>query len=140
MKTEMAPWRTTTVDDVTPLFERTALTTSYCTDLKVAMDDAFGERTDNRHLPKDDSENVRNLAFVISESDSIRKCPSGRSSTFKPTDILTRGVLRLANGVDRFNELVVQDSWKDEEDLSDLESTPITAIDDFITLDDDMDI
>ena len=141
MKTLMAPWRTNTVDDVASLFERTALTAGYCTDLKASMDDAFGDCTDNKDQPEDDdaSEDVRSLSLVISDSGSIKKSPSGRSSTFKPTDILTRGVLRLANGVDRFNELVAQGGW-DEEELGDLESASITVIDDFVAQDGDMEI
>ena len=142
MKTLMAPWHTSTAG-VSPLFEYHAQTSSYFTDLKVSMDNAFGECTDNRHQPEDAdaSENVRNLASAISDSNSIRKFPSGRSSSFKPADILTRGVRRLSNGVVRFNELVVDGEWADEDsDISDIESAPITTIDNFITQDDDIEM
>jgi hypothetical protein len=47
--------------------------------------------------------------------------------------------LRLANGVDRFNGLVAQGGWNEEE-LRDLESASITVIDDFVAHDGDMEI
>ena len=56
--------RTSTID-TTELFRRTALTASYCTDLKVALEAAFGEYTNARHQIKDASREVRFHTIVL---------------------------------------------------------------------------
>lgn len=110
MKVLMATRRTSTID-IADLFRRTALTASYCTDLKVAMEAAFGEYSNARHQIKDASREVRYLAYQIAASRSITKHARGRSSPFQPTDILQRGVKLLNNGVKRFNCTVVEGEW-----------------------------
>ncbi|KAH7394801.1 hypothetical protein BKA66DRAFT_606463 [Pyrenochaeta sp. MPI-SDFR-AT-0127] len=98
MKVLMATRRTSTID-IADLFRRTALAASYCTDLKVAMEAAFGEYSNARHQIKDASREVRYLAYQIAASRSITKHARARSSPFQPTDILQRGVKLLNNGV-----------------------------------------
>jgi hypothetical protein len=137
MKVLMATRRTSTIDTA-ELFHRTALTASYCTDLKVATEAAFGEYSNGRHQIKDASREVRYLAYQIAASQSVTKHTRGRSSPFQPTDILQRGVKLLNRGVKRFNHKVVEGRWEEEEeDLGN--TTPIAALDDFITIDDDSD-
>jgi len=63
--------------DCVELFRRTALTGSYCTDLKIAIETAFGEHTNGRHQVKDASREVRHLAYQIAKSQSITKHPHG---------------------------------------------------------------
>ncbi len=138
MKVLMATRRTSTLD-TTELFRRTALTASYCTDLKVAIEATFGEYSNGRHQIKDASREVRHLAYQIAASRSITKHTRGRSSPFQPTDILQRGVKLLNDGVKRFNRTVVQGWWEEEEDLGNATTTPIAALDDIITIDDDAD-
>jgi hypothetical protein len=48
MKTQLICRRTSTIG-VTELFQRTALTSSYCTDLREAIENAFGEHSNGRH-------------------------------------------------------------------------------------------
>ena len=87
MKELMATRRTSTID-ITDLFRRTALTASYCTDLKVAIEAAFSEYTNARHQIKDASREVRYLAYQIAVSRSIMKHTRGQDSPFKPRDII----------------------------------------------------
>ena len=117
MKELMATRRTSTID-TTELFCRTALTASYCTDLKVAIEAAFGEYTNARHQIKDASREVRYLAYQIAACRSITKHTRGRSSPFKPRDILQRGVNLLNGGVKRFNNTIVEGRWEEEETLT----------------------
>ena len=79
MKSLMATRRTSTID-VATLFRHTALTASYSTDLKEVIEQAFGEYTNARHQEKDASNDVRNLAFEIYRSGSIKKHEGGRDS------------------------------------------------------------
>src|SRR5579871_6599911 len=102
---------------ITGLFRRTALTASYCTDLKVVLEAVFGEYTNARHQIKDASREVRYLAYQIASSRSITKHTRGRDSPFKPRDILQRGVDLLNGGVKRFNNTVVEGRWEEEEDV-----------------------
>ena len=132
MKNLMATRRTSTID-VATLFRHTALTASYSTDLKEVIEQAFGEYTNARHQEKDASNDVRNLAFEIYRSSSIEKHERGRDSPFQPSDIVTRGCELIVNGVTRFNQQVVHGQWADEDDTSDLTSTPIAALDDHIS-------
>jgi hypothetical protein len=138
MKVLMATRRTSTID-TTELFRCTALTASYCTDLKVAIEAAFGKYSNGRHQIKDASREVRHLAYQIAASRSIIKHPGGRSSPFQPDDILQRGVKLLNGGVKRFNRRVVEGRWGEEEDLGNATSMPIAVLGDIITIDDDAD-
>ena len=138
MKVLMATRRTSTID-TTELFRRTALTASYCNDLKVAIEAAFGEYSNSRHQIKDASQEVRHLAYQIAASQSITKHTNGRSSPFQPIDILQRGVNLLNNGVKKFNHRVVEGRWEEEEDLSNATTTSIAVLDDIVTIDDDAD-
>ena len=131
MKELMATRRTSTID-TTELFRRTALTASYCTDLKVAMEAALGVHSNGRHQIKDASPEVRHLAYEIAASRSITKHPRGRSSPFQPDDILQRGGNKLVDGVKKFNLGLV-------ENLENATTTPISVLDDIITRDDDAD-
>lgn len=81
--------------EISELFRRAALTASYCTGLKVDFEATSGEYSNGRHQVKDASTEVRNLAFQIWSSDSIIKQPHGRSSPFKPRDILQKRVAKL---------------------------------------------
>jgi len=105
--------------------------------LKVAIEAAFGEYSNGRHQIKDASQDVRYLAYQIAASRSITKHTHGRSSPFQPTDILQRGIKLLNGGVKRFNHTVIEGQWDEEEDLSNVTTTPITALDDIVTMDDD---
>jgi hypothetical protein len=138
MKFLMATRRTSTID-TSELFRRTALTASYCTDLKVAIEAAFGKYSNGRHQIKDASREVRHLACQIATSRSITKHPRGRSSPFQPDDILQRRVKLLNGGVKRFNQSVVEGRWEEEEDLGNATSMPIAVLEDIITIDDDAD-
>jgi hypothetical protein len=138
MKILMATRRTSTIS-TTELFSQTALTGSYCTDLKVAIEAAYGEYSNGRHQMKDASQEVRYLAYQIAASRSITKRLRGRSSPFQPKDILQRGVDLLNSGVKRFNHTVVEGRWEEEEDLGNATTTPIGVLDDIITIDDDAD-
>jgi hypothetical protein len=137
MKTLMATRRTSTID-CAELFRRTALTGSYCTDLKTAMEAAFGEHSNGRHQIKDASQEVRHLAYQIAESQSITKHSAGRYSPFQPKDIVRRGVELLDNAVKRFNDRIVEGEGEDEGDFDNMTTTPIAVLDD--TVDDDIDI
>jgi hypothetical protein len=136
MKILMTTRRTSTID-TTELFHRTALTASYCNDLKVAIETAFGEYSNGRHQSKDASREVRHLAYQIAVSKSITKRSHGRSSPFRPKDILQQGVRSLNSGVKRFNSKAVDGRWEGEDDLSDMTTTPIASLDDIVTMDDD---
>src|SRR4051794_5495876 len=107
IKILMATRRTSTINTA-KLFRRTALTASYCTNLKIAIEAAFGEHTNARHQTKDASREVRCLAYQIAVSQSITKHTRGRNSLFQPRDILQRGVNLLNDGVKRFNNAVVE--------------------------------
>jgi hypothetical protein len=139
MKTMLATRRTSTLN-VTALFQSTALTASYCVDLRTHIEAAFGEYTNGRHQAKNASEDVRNLAFEINTSKSIRKYILGRDSDFKPPDILSRGESLLPKGVNRFNKQVVLGQWSEEDDLTNMITTPIAAIEEYVTQDDDIEI
>jgi hypothetical protein len=135
MKILMATRRTSTID-CAELFRRTALTGSYCTDLKVAMEATFGEYSNGRHHAKDASREVRHLAYQIAKSQSITKHPRRRKSPFQPEDILQRGVKRLSSGVKKFNQQVIKGELGDD-DRDQTASTPISVLDNFVTIDDD---
>jgi hypothetical protein len=138
MKTLMATRRTSTIDTA-ELFRRTALTASYCTDLKTAIEAEFGEYSNGRHQIKDASQEVRHLAYQIAVSKSVTKHTHGRSSPFQPTDILQRGIKSLDSGVENFNDRVVEGCWNEEDDFGNVTVTPIAVLDDIITIDDDVD-
>jgi hypothetical protein len=138
MKTLMVARKTSTIN-VVELFRKAALTASYNTDLKEAIEAAFGEHTNNRHQVKDATVEVRNLACTIAVSGSVTKHLDGRSSKFQPADILGQGFKLLNNGVKKFNQRVVEGQWEDEDDLSQATATHITAIEDIVTIDDDVD-
>ena len=53
----------TLIIDTTELFYRTALTNSYCTNLKVAIEAAFSEYSNSKHQIKDASWEVRYLVY-----------------------------------------------------------------------------
>jgi hypothetical protein len=137
MKILMATRRASTID-TTELFRRTALTASYCNDLKVAIEAAFGEYSNGRHQIKDASREVRHLAYQIAASRSITKYSRGRSSSFQPKDILQQGIKLLNSSVKRFNNKVIDGQWADEDDLSNMTTTPIASLDDIVTMDDDV--
>jgi hypothetical protein len=126
MKTLMATRRTSSIDVVT-LFRTTALTASYCTDLKESIEQAFGEYSNSLHTTKNVSDDVRNLAFQIYNSGSLEKHTNGRDSSFQPPDIVSRGCALVVNGIARFNKQVVYGRWVEEDldDNSGLSSTPI---------------
>jgi hypothetical protein len=105
--------------------------------LKVDFEATFGEYSNGRHQVKDASTEVRNLAFQVWSSDSIIKQPHGRSSPFKPRDILQKGVEKLNVGVDKFNKSLVEGRWEEDQDLANATSTPIAVLDDIVNLDDD---
>jgi hypothetical protein len=136
MKILMATRRTSTID-CAELFRRTALTGSYCTDLKIAIEATFGENSNGRHQAKDASREVRHLAYQIAKSQSITKRPHGRQSPFQPEDILQLGVKRVVIGIQKFNQRVVEGQWEDEDDLDQMASTPIAVLDNIATIDDD---
>ena len=136
MKDLMVTRRSSTIDTA-ELFRRTALTASYCTDLKVAIEAALGEHSNGRHQIKDASREVRHLAHQIAVSRSITKHTRGRSSPFQPIDILQRGVERLNDSIKRFNCGVVKGQWED--DLDNATTTPIASLNDFLARDDDSD-
>jgi hypothetical protein len=139
MKILMATRRTSTLD-VTPMFQRMALTASYCTELKAMLEAEFGEYSNGRHQVKDASMDVRNLAHEIAQSDSIQKHTNGRESQYKPVDILSRGVGdALSNGIEKSNQQLVRGGWQGGENLDHLTSTPIAVLDDFVTLENDDD-
>jgi hypothetical protein len=71
MKNIMVTQQTSTLD-IHDLFRHTALTASYCTDLKIEIEAAFGQYSNSKHHIKDASLEVRNLAFDIAKSGSIR--------------------------------------------------------------------
>ena len=50
-----------------------------------------------------------------------------------PSDIVTRGCELLVNGVLRFSQQVVHGQWAEEDDVSGLTSTPVAALDDYIS-------
>jgi chromosomal replication initiation ATPase DnaA len=140
MKILMTTRRTSTIE-IPELFRRTALTGNYCTELKVAIEAAFGENSNTRHQVKDASTEVRHLAYQIA-SQSIVKHPSGRQSRFQPANILREGATRLDHGIKKFNQRVVrgyregrhdEDDEDDEDDLDNAKSTPIYVLDDFVT-------
>jgi len=132
MKILMATRRTSSID-VATLFRTTALTASYCTDLKESIEQAFGEYSNSAHTAKNVSDDGRNLAFQIYSSGSLDKHAKGRDSSFQPPDIVSRGCALLGNGVARFNKQATRGRWVDE-DL-DGNSTPIGVLDDYITQD-----
>ncbi|KAL4861150.1 hypothetical protein BDV12DRAFT_73472 [Aspergillus spectabilis] len=138
MKTLMAIRRTSSTDvatDVATLFRTTALTASYCMDLKESIEQAFGEHTKSAHTAKDVSDDVRNLAFQIYSSGSIYEHKKGRNSPFQPPDIVSQGCALIVNGVARFNKLMVDGQWagEDLDDISGVTSTPIGVLDDYVT-------
>jgi hypothetical protein len=138
MKILLATRRTSSLE-ITSLFQRTALTASYCTDLRSAIEKLFGEYTNGRHQAKDVSEDVRNLAWEIHNSKSIHKYIKGRESAFKPPDIVNRGRALLYKTVGQFNKQVAEGQWTEEYELTeDITSTPIAAISEYVTQDDDM--
>jgi hypothetical protein len=53
----------------------TTLTTSYYTDLKVAIETVIGEYSNSRHQIKDTSQEVCHLVYQIVASQSITKRP-----------------------------------------------------------------
>jgi hypothetical protein len=138
MKVLMATRRMSTIG-IAELFRRTALTASYCTDLKVAIEATFGEYSNARHQVKDASREVRQLAYQIAASQSTTKHTRGRSSPFQPTDILQRGVKLLNVGVKRFNNTVVEGLWEEEEDHGNVTTTSIAALENIVTIDDNED-
>ncbi len=137
MKDLMTTRRTSTVD-AAELFRRTALTASYCGDLKAVIEATLGEHTNGRHQTKDASREVRNLAYEIAASGSITKCPGGRSSPFQPKDILRRGGKLLRGSIKRFNDGVFEHQWE-EKSLDHAATTPIGVLDDIVTRDDGAD-
>jgi hypothetical protein len=136
MKTLLAARRTSTID--TPiLLRRAAAAASYCTDLKVAMETTFGERTKGEHHTKDSSDDTRSLAYQLVKSKSIRKYQRGRSSDFQPADILNTGVRELPNMIKRFNKQIIEGNW-DVEEPENIPPTHINALNDIMTPDGDL--
>lgn len=125
---------------MTTLFQRAALTASYCTNLKVAIEHAFGEYTNNHHHDKDASADVHGLAYRLADSGSISKTMSteGRMSEFEPPDILSLGKGDyLSKSLQRFNENLALGGWSETITQEDLLSTPVAVLDEIITHDHD---
>lgn len=93
MKTNIATRRTSTLD-VTSLFQRTALSASYCTDLRQAIESAFGEYPNTNHTNKDARYEVRNLAYTLFNQKSIIHFQNGRAPSitadWSPISYLTK--------------------------------------------------
>lgn len=127
MRDLMATRRTSTQ---TPhdLFRRTALTASYCSDLKSELENSFGEYSNGRHHVKDASEDVFRLGYELFKTRSVRKHTTGRDSAFKPADILSLaagGI--LFDSIEKFNESQFVD-----EVINDASAAPIAGLDDII--------
>lgn len=129
LKNLMLARRTSSID-VHTLFQQTALSASYCTELIQAMESVFGETPNNRHQDKDASQDVRHLAFQLSTSGSIVKSDRKRLSPFQAEDILSRGASTVDKLVDGFNERVIYRILKD--DYAQDFTTHISQLDNFI--------
>lgn len=127
MKTIMATRRSST-QQLHDLFRHVSLTASYCSDLKLGLEAAFGEYSNGRHQDKDASEDVYRLAYELFKTKSVSQFSRGRESAFKPADILHLGGGDvLFNSIERFN-----DSQFGDHDLDDTIATPIAELDDIL--------
>src|SRR5215471_1585281 len=108
MKTLMTTQRTSTIETA-KLFCHTALITSYCANLKDAIEAAFGEHVNNRHQIKDTSQKVCYLAYQIVRSRSITKHLHEHSSSFQSQNILQHGIRTLSDSVKRFNKMIIEE-------------------------------
>lgn len=110
---------------------------SYCTDLKIDFESAFGVYSNGRHHPKDVSIDLQNLAYQIYQLGTILKQDQKWKSRYTPKNIIEKGSKNLAQGVKKFNETVVQGGWEGEEDLSNSRSTDIEEVDQYLDSDDE---
>ena len=107
--------------------------------LKIAIEAAFGEHSNNRHQVKNASQNVFQLAYHIAMLGSICKHSHEQSSPFQSKNILQHGVEMLNDGIKRFNQTIVEEKWKAEEDLDNATTTFIAVLDNIVTIDDEPD-
>lgn len=134
MKNLMATRRTST-QLPQDLFDRVAMTASYCTDLKSAMDRLTGSFSNGRHQPKDASEDVYRLAYELYKIGSVTHCETGRQSTFNPVDVVQSGTGKvLADAVDKFNNSQFGNYEHDDE-----RNLPIAVLDETTAVGDDSD-
>lgn len=139
MKTIMATRRTSTMD-VANLFQRTALSASYCTDLRGAIEAAFGEYSNIHHTDKDASRDVYELAQALHRQRSTRLFSNGRESCLPgwPIDIYTKGSHMIPGAIQRFNTREIYgkpdpgDMDDDQDDMSGPTTTPITSLDQYV--------
>lgn len=125
MKNLMSARRTSSID-IHTLFQQTALSANYCTDLSDAMENVFGESPNPRHHNKNVTHDVRNLAFELSRSGSMVKNDTKRLDQ-QPDDIHRRGTNTIFDLVKRFNKRVVY-KMLEEDDNNDYTTTNITQI------------
>jgi hypothetical protein len=128
---EIMATRRSSTQDLIDLFHRVALTASYCSELKSALEMSFGGCSNGRHQVKDASEDVYRLAFHLSASRSVYNYSNGRDSGFKPRNIMNHIANELATQIEKFNS-----SQFGDDDLDNTVTTPIAALDDI--LDDDI--
>lgn len=140
MKTIMATRRTSTLD-VTSLFQRTALSASYCTDLQQAIESAFGEYSNANHTNKDARYEVQSLAYTLFNQKSTIHLQNGRAPSTTadwPLDIISKGSRAISNCIERFNTRMVHgqinkdDDQDDQDDQLEQTTTSISCLNDYI--------
>lgn len=124
--------RRTSTSNVSDLFRRAALGAGYCTDLKVEMEAAFGEHTIGSHQAKDASIAVRNLAYELSLTSTVKQM-NGRKASWVPKDILKEGCNNLQKAITTFNSNVVGNKWETEEEVE-TGAVDIRTLDEYIDL------
>lgn len=110
MKTIMSARRTST-EDLQTLFERTAQTNNYSSELREIMESTFGRYINGRHQVKAADNDIYSLAWQLYTTNSTRHKKTGRDHPFKPLDLNNKGALGLQKQISQFNDLIVYRKW-----------------------------
>ena len=135
MKILMIIWRILTIN-ITELFHHTALIMSYYNDLKIAIEAAFDEYNNDRHQIKNASQEICYLTYQITVLWSIIKCFCECILSFQSKNILECEIKMLNNDVRRFNQIIIKEKWKKKENLENVITTLIVALNNVIIIND----
>ena len=82
---------------------------------------------------------MQHLIYEIAASQSITKHSCEHNSSFESVNILQQEIKLLSPAVKRFNDRIVEEQWKNEDDIDNMTTTSVSVIDDIVTVDDDID-
>jgi hypothetical protein len=94
--------------DVSKIFERLALASSYVTRLRAAVETYFGEKKNVKHSQKSALADIFSLAYHIwAEGCTRPRMIRKGQAVFESLDVLADGIEQLEEKIEAFNERVV---------------------------------